>query len=203
MKTLNSNFQRARSWWENGTSPHTALPDSISCAVCLAFRQALSLQVVGDADGSQQHVLLITVPQLEELPWFSYSLLWLQPGWWHLLPLLGLLWKILCSTMSLKTFYLTPGDVSPAQSLPFLDSMLPHLCWPWESTHNKPSSCDPSSQSLWSRERDLRHLPITCSHHHIKSHPVQGKARSLLLCIDAFRMNEKTRALPSTCGVIL
>lgn len=67
----------------------------------------------------------------------------------------------------------------PAQSWPFLDPMLPHLYWPWEATHNKPPTCNPSSQSLLPRECDLRHLSATrCQHNS------QGKARSLLIYVD-------------------
>lgn len=67
----------------------------------------------------------------------------------------------------------------PAQSWPFLDPMLPHLYWPWEATHNKPPTCNPSSQSLLPRECDLRHLSATrCQHNS------QGKARSSLIYVD-------------------
>lgn len=67
----------------------------------------------------------------------------------------------------------------PAQSWPFLDPMLPHLYWPWESTHNKPPTCNPSSQSLLPRECNLRHLSANCCQHNS-----QGKVRSLLLYVD-------------------
>lgn len=95
--------------------------------------------------------------------------------------------------MSLKDpmYHNVPKDVPPLNSRlcfplpgtrPFVDLRLLHLYW--LSSLNKPPACNPSFQSLLSRELDLRYLCHLLSNN--MSYTVQGKARPLLLCIDPF-----------------